>query len=107
VRWAADLIINVGHDVIEKPPFFMVRGGPKVIHVNFYSAEVDSVYFPDHEVVGDIANAIWQLKEAMTPVRAAGTRNTCGLAPRMHPLAPSAPTCAKHVRRGTEPRVEL
>jgi acetolactate synthase I/II/III large subunit len=63
----ADLIINVGHDVIEKPPFFMVRGGPKVIHVNFYSAEVDSVYFPDHEVVGDIANAIWQLKEAMTP----------------------------------------
>ncbi|MBF4211868.1 acetolactate synthase large subunit, partial [Pseudomonas donghuensis] len=22
---AADLIINIGHDVIEKPPFFMVR----------------------------------------------------------------------------------
>ncbi|MGC3080593.1 acetolactate synthase large subunit, partial [Pseudomonas aeruginosa] len=24
---AAVLIVNVGHDVIEKPPFFMVRGG--------------------------------------------------------------------------------
>ena len=28
---AADLIVNVGHDVIEKPPFFMVRGGTEVI----------------------------------------------------------------------------
>ena len=42
---AADLIVNVGHDVIEKPPFFMVRGGTEVIHVNFRSAEVDPVYF--------------------------------------------------------------
>ena len=25
---AADLIINIGHDVIEKPPFFMQRGKP-------------------------------------------------------------------------------
>ena len=31
----ADVIINVGHDVIEKPPFFMKQGGSKVIHVNF------------------------------------------------------------------------
>ena len=48
----------------------MIHGnGQKVIHVNFYSAEVDEVYFPDHEVVGDIANAIWQLNEAVVPVR--------------------------------------
>ncbi|GGJ83794.1 acetolactate synthase large subunit [Pseudomonas matsuisoli] len=64
---SADLIINVGHDVIEKPPFFMVRGGTEVIHVNFRSAEVDPVYFPQIEVVGDIANAIWQICEAITP----------------------------------------
>lgn len=62
---AADLIVNVGHDVIEKPPFFMVRGGTEVIHVNFRSAEVDPVYFPQIEVVGDIANAIWQIGEAL------------------------------------------
>ena len=59
----ADLIINVGHDVIEKPPFFMTPGGVEVIHVNFFSASVDPVYFPQVEVIGDIANSIWQLSE--------------------------------------------
>lgn len=62
---AADLIINVGHDVVEKPPFFMHEGGQKVIHVNFFTAAVDTVYFPQVEVVGDIANSIWQISEAM------------------------------------------
>jgi len=64
---AADLIINVGHDVIEKPPFFMQRGGAEVIHINFRSAEVDPVYFPQYEVIGDIGNAIWQIKEDILP----------------------------------------
>jgi acetolactate synthase-1/2/3 large subunit len=59
----ADLLINVGHDVVEKPPFFMRQGGFKVIHINFLSAEVDPVYFPQVEVVGDIADSIWQIKE--------------------------------------------
>ena len=64
---AADLIINVGHDVIEKPPFFMQQGGAEVIHINFRSAEVDPVYFPQYEVIGDIGNAIWQIKEDILP----------------------------------------
>jgi acetolactate synthase I/II/III large subunit len=55
---SADLIINVGHDVIEKPPFFMKKGGKRVIHVNFSPAEVDPVYFPQLNVVGDITHAI-------------------------------------------------
>ena len=63
----ADCIINVGHDVIEKPPFFMRKGLRTVIHVNFASAEVDTVYFPQVELVGDIANSIWRLKEAIEP----------------------------------------
>ena len=62
----ADLIINVGHDVVEKPPFFMRHGGTKVIHINFSSAEVDPIYFPQLEVVGDIANIIWQIDERIT-----------------------------------------
>lgn len=62
---AADLIINVGHDVVEKPPFFMHHGGVEVIHVNFLSAAVDPVYFPQVEVVGDIANSIWQINEQL------------------------------------------
>lgn len=64
---AADLIINVGHDVVEKPPFFMDREGLQVIHINFLSASVDPVYFPQLEVVGDIANSIWQIKERILP----------------------------------------
>ena len=59
---AADLIINVGHDVVEKPPFFM-DASSKVIHVNFNGAIVDPVYFPQVELIGDIANSIWQIKE--------------------------------------------
>lgn len=62
----ADLIINVGHDVVEKPPFFMKPDGAKVIHINFDSAAIDPVYFPQLEVVGDIANSIWQLKESLS-----------------------------------------
>lgn len=65
---AADLIVNIGHDVVEKPPFFMKQGAEdcvQVIHVNFSSAVVDPVYFPQLEVVGDIANSIWQLSETL------------------------------------------
>ncbi len=64
---SADLIVNVGHDVIEKPPFFMQHGGTEVVHVSMNSAEVDPVYFPQVEVIGDIANAIWQMKEDIVP----------------------------------------
>ncbi len=63
----ADLIINVGHDVVEKPPFFMREAGTKVIHVNFSTASVDPVYFPQVELVGDIANSIWELNERLRP----------------------------------------
>ena len=57
----ADLIINVGHDVIEKPPFFMEKGGTKVIHINFSPAAVDEVYFPQLNVIGDIAASVLQI----------------------------------------------
>lgn len=63
----ADLIINVGHDVVEKPPFIMTSGGTKVLHINFSSAQVDDVYFPQHEVVGDIANTMKELTERVQP----------------------------------------
>ncbi|MBT4576180.1 MAG: acetolactate synthase large subunit, partial [Candidatus Cloacimonetes bacterium] len=62
----ADLIINVGHDVVEKPPFLMKRNGAKVIHVNFFDASIDDVYFPQHEVVGDVGNAFEYFNEEIT-----------------------------------------
>jgi acetolactate synthase-1/2/3 large subunit len=57
----ADLIINVGHDVVEKPPFFMNPNSAQVIHINFSSAVVDRVYFPQLEVVADIAECIMEI----------------------------------------------
>ena len=63
----ADLIINVGHDVVEKPPFFMHHDSTQVIHINFETAAVDPVYFPQLEVIGDIANSIWQINEKIQP----------------------------------------
>ena len=62
----ADLIINVGHDVVEKPPFFMRHQRGQVLHVNYSSAAVDPVYFPQHQVVGDIANSVWQICEQIS-----------------------------------------
>jgi len=61
----SDLVINVGHDVVEKPPFFMEHGGKKVIHVNYNTAIVDNVYFPQLGVVGDISNSINRLTDAL------------------------------------------
>jgi acetolactate synthase-1/2/3 large subunit len=61
----ADLIINIGHDVIEKPPFFMEAGGKKVIHINYKSAQYDQVYFPHVQVVGDLAASIERLTETL------------------------------------------
>lgn len=66
----ADLVINIGHDVVEKPPFFMEPGGKKVIHVNYRAAQVDPVYFPQIEIVGDLAASISSLKDAIGPIEA-------------------------------------
>ncbi|AKQ67271.1 Acetolactate synthase large subunit [Myxococcus hansupus] len=64
---ASDCIINVGHDVIEKPPFFMRDSRRTVVHLNFSTAAVDPVYFPQLEVTGDIANAVWRIGEGVGP----------------------------------------
>ncbi|HLG80489.1 MAG TPA: acetolactate synthase large subunit [Bradyrhizobium sp.] len=55
---AADLIIAIGHDPVEKPPFIMGPGGPRVIHVSYTPATVEQVYFPNAEVVGDVGPSL-------------------------------------------------
>jgi len=50
----ADLIISIGHDTVEKPPFIMSSCGPAVIHVGYLPATVEEVFFPHAEVVGDV-----------------------------------------------------
>ncbi len=62
----ADLIINVGHDIVEKPPFIMRGSEQKVIHVNFHSAQIKGIYYPQVEVVGNISNSIDRLTQALS-----------------------------------------
>ena len=81
---AADLILNIGHDVIEKPPFFMKPGGAEVIHISYNTAEVDPVYFPQIEVIGDIGNAIWELNKGAKKDTDAGWDFTRMMAVREH-----------------------
>jgi len=62
---SADLIICIGHETVEKPPFIMRDGGPKVIHVDFNPAEVDEIYYPHVEVIGHIADSTHRLAAAL------------------------------------------
>ena len=48
----ADLIVSIGHDTVEAP-FLMGPDGPQVIHFG-YTADVEEVFFPHAEVVGDV-----------------------------------------------------
>ena len=61
----ADLIINVGHDVSEKPPFIMREDDKTVIHISYFPAEMDDVYFPQHEVIGCTATNMRMLADAL------------------------------------------
>ncbi|MBI2255407.1 MAG: acetolactate synthase large subunit [Proteobacteria bacterium] len=61
----ADLIITIGHDTIEKPPFIMGPQGPQVIHIGYQPATVEQVYFPQAEVVGDIGPSLRLLADRL------------------------------------------
>ena len=61
----ADLIISIGHDTVEKPPFLMGQNGPLVIHVGATSATVEQVYFPQTEIVGDVGASLAALADRL------------------------------------------
>ena len=60
----ADLVIAVGYDLVEySPSFWNLHGGKKIIHIDFWPAEVDQDYPVDADVVADVADALWQINE--------------------------------------------
>ena len=61
----ADLIITIGHDTSEKPPFIMSADRPLVIHVGYLPATVEQVYFPQAEVVGDMGKSLCLLADRL------------------------------------------
>ena len=62
----ADVIIILGHDISEKPPIILTRETHKVIHINFSPADIDAVYVPTLELVGDISYSLWMLTEKIS-----------------------------------------
>lgn len=60
-----DLIIAIGHDTVEKPPFLMGPKGPKVLHVGFLPATVEEVFFPHAELVGDVGPSLTLLADRL------------------------------------------
>jgi acetolactate synthase I/II/III large subunit len=61
----ADVILAIGHDTVEKPPFLMGPGGPTVIHVGYIAANVEEVYFPHASLVGDIGPGLLMLADRL------------------------------------------
>jgi acetolactate synthase-1/2/3 large subunit len=61
----SDLIIAIGHDTVEKPPFLMGPDGPHVIHISATPAAVERVYFPQTEIIGDIGAGLLKLADRL------------------------------------------
>ncbi|MGC2942165.1 acetolactate synthase large subunit [Brevibacterium sp. FAM 24638] len=62
---AADVIVTIGHDTTEKPPFTMDENGPTVVHIGYRPAIVEQVYFPQFEVIGDLGPSMDKLAEVL------------------------------------------
>ena len=61
----SDLIIAVGYDLVEYSPEFWNKTPKKIIHIDFWPAEVDDAYDVDADIQGDVADALWQLNEVL------------------------------------------
>ncbi|MEM7229273.1 MAG: acetolactate synthase large subunit [Planctomycetota bacterium] len=76
----ADLIITVGLDIVEyHPRLWNADGNARIVHIDFVPAEVDTHYPVQAEVIGDIANSLWQLNECVgegTPMFDIATRKS-------------------------------
>ncbi len=62
----ADVVISVGYDLVEYAPnFWNKHGGKKIVHIDFWPAEVDEDYPVVVDIAGDIADALWQINEEL------------------------------------------
>ncbi len=63
----ADLVIAIGYDMVEYHPRLWNPNSDKdIIHIDFLPAEIDENYQPKFELVGDLAHALWMLRERFT-----------------------------------------
>ena len=65
----ADLILAIGHDTVEKPPFIMRGDQRTIVHVDFSPADIDMIYHPHVEIIGDIGDSARRLALALNGAR--------------------------------------
>ncbi len=76
----ADLIITVGYNIVEYPPFIWNRNLDKtILNVDFVESEPDQYFNPAVEVIGDISHSLRAMAEKIQKKRSfpvfAGTRS--------------------------------
>ena len=66
---AADLVITVGYDPVEYDPSIWNKGSTRtIIHIDVLSADLDSCYSPQIELIGDVAQTLSSLTSMLTRV---------------------------------------
>ncbi|VAW70090.1 Thiamine pyrophosphate-requiring enzymes [hydrothermal vent metagenome] len=64
---ASDLVITLGYDMVEyNPDLWNKEGNKKIIHADFFPAEIDAHYHPEIELIGDLAQTITMLMARIT-----------------------------------------
>ena len=64
----SDLILSVGHNVMEKAPFTMSEDGPDVIHIHEHPATPDAIWFPEVQLLGDMGQTFDALTNELDPL---------------------------------------
>jgi acetolactate synthase-1/2/3 large subunit len=65
----ADLVITLGYNIVEYPPYVWNEGKDKrILHIDFVPAEPDVYYRPALNIVGDISHALWAIRSRIGEV---------------------------------------
>ncbi len=102
----ADVIITIGYNIVEYPPYVWNRNlDKKIINIDFAEAAVDKYYNPAIDIIGDISCSLRQLGAMIVPRKDNGAFKAVRefldrkLAPdckKQYPLTPQEVVC--HVR---------
>ena len=69
----ADLVMSVGYDLVEYAPArWNPDGRKRIVHIDTQPAEVDALYQPEIELVGDIDGTLRRLLDALLPLGIGG-----------------------------------
>ena len=67
---ASDLIITVGYNTNEHPPYIWnKKKNKKILHIDFTQVEPDEFYIPTFQVAGDISFTLWSLQYYLRDTR--------------------------------------